>query len=340
MTVRIAIGGFLHESHSFAPRPTPYPISSIPAGFPPAARRRPCSTPCAAPRFRSPARSPRPRRRRATLVPLAWCFANPAGPVQDEAFERIAAADLRAAVAGAGCRSARRHLSRSARRRGGGQFPGRRGRVAAPRSRHRRRPAADHQPRPACEPDARRWSTLADAAVPFRTYPHVDMRAAGAQAMRLLLARIARGAPWARAFRQLDFWIPLGSQCTLVPPMAGRDERARRAGAAHGVAELAFCFGFPYADFADCGAALAAYADTQEAADAAADAFAALVAAQEASFAPDDAARRRGGRRRRCAGARTAGGDRRHAGQSRRRRPWRYHRPAGASWCARVPRVR
>ena len=25
------------------------------------------------------------------LVPLAWCFANPAGPVQDEAFERIAA---------------------------------------------------------------------------------------------------------------------------------------------------------------------------------------------------------------------------------------------------------
>ena len=27
----------------------------------------------------------------AFLVPLAWSFANPAGPVQDEAFERIAA---------------------------------------------------------------------------------------------------------------------------------------------------------------------------------------------------------------------------------------------------------
>ena len=26
-----------------------------------------------------------------TIVPLAWSFANPAGPVQDEAFERIAA---------------------------------------------------------------------------------------------------------------------------------------------------------------------------------------------------------------------------------------------------------
>ena len=34
---------------------------------------------------------------------------------------------------------------------------------------------------------------LADAVVPFRTYPHVDMKAAGAQAMRLLLQRIERG---------------------------------------------------------------------------------------------------------------------------------------------------
>ena len=59
--------------------------------------------------------------------------------------------------------------------------------------------------------------------MPFRTYPHVDMREAGAQAMRLLLARIARAQPWARAFRQLDFWIPLGSQCTLVPPMRHDD---------------------------------------------------------------------------------------------------------------------
>ena len=40
--------------------------------------------------------------------------------------------------------------------------------------------------------------TLSDAVVPFRTYPHVDMKLAGAQAMRLLLgadqARQAMGA--------------------------------------------------------------------------------------------------------------------------------------------------
>jgi microcystin degradation protein MlrC len=110
------------------------------------------------------------------------------------------------------------------------------------------------------------------------------MKDAGAQAMRLLLQRIARGAPWARAFRQLEFWLPLGSQCTLLAPM--NEVMAERASLADrmGVAELAFCFGFPYADFADCGPAVAAFADTEAKADAAADAFAAHVAAREADF--------------------------------------------------------
>ena len=123
---------------------------------------------------------------------------------------------------------------------------------------------------------------LADAAVPFWTYPHIDMKAAGAQAMRLLMQRI-HAAPWARAFRQLDFWIPLGSQCTLTPPMqavmAGADgARGTDGGRGTGVL-LRFSL---RRTFADCGVAMAAFADTQAKADAAADAFAAYVAAREA----------------------------------------------------------
>ncbi|MBS0562165.1 MAG: MlrC C-terminal domain-containing protein, partial [Proteobacteria bacterium] len=105
--------------------------------------------------------------------------------------------------------------------------------------------------------------------------------------MELLLARIARGAPWPRAYRQVDFWIPLGSQCTLVSPMRDvMDERAARA-AGNGVVELAFCFGFPYADFPGCGVAVAAYGETQEAADAAADALAGFINRREAVFVAD-----------------------------------------------------
>ena len=129
---------------------------------------------------------------------------------------------------------------------------------------------------------------LADVVVPFRTYPHVDMKFAGAQAMRLLLQRIERGDARGRVpFRPLDFWIPLGSQCTLMPPMqpvmTEREALAERLGAV----ELAFCFGFPYADFDGCGAAIAAFADTQARADAAADALLAFVNAREATFVQD-----------------------------------------------------
>src|SRR6185312_14524916 len=35
MTLRIAVGGFLHESHSFAPRPTGWADFLNPGGFPP-----------------------------------------------------------------------------------------------------------------------------------------------------------------------------------------------------------------------------------------------------------------------------------------------------------------
>ena len=51
--------------------------------------------------------------------------------------------------------------------------------------------------------------------------------------------------------------------------------------------ELAFCFGFPYADFIDCGAAIAVFAETQASADAAADAFLAAVNARESTFVQD-----------------------------------------------------
>ena len=38
MSLRIAVGGFLHETHSFAPRPTVFADFQHPAGFPPLTR--------------------------------------------------------------------------------------------------------------------------------------------------------------------------------------------------------------------------------------------------------------------------------------------------------------
>ena len=292
--MRIAIGGFLHESHSFVPRPTTYRDFVEPAGFPPLCQGealinalRHASVPAAGAIAVVEAEG-------ATIVPLAWGFANPAGPVQDEAFERIAALncallsmalddgpldgvylDLHGAAMVDSFPDAEGELLRRVRAIVGAALP-----LTISLDPHANLTEA--------------MVALADAVVPFRTYPHVDMKEAGAQAARLLIDRIRRGRPWERVLRRLDFWIPLGAQCTLMAPMetvmAERSAIAKRSG----VVEAAFCFGFPYADFPDCGPAVAVYADTQSKANGAADELLGFINAREREFTqellPSDAA--------------------------------------------------
>ncbi|MFL5286002.1 MAG: M81 family metallopeptidase [Rhodopila sp.] len=282
--MRIAVGGFLHETHSFAPRPTTYADFLNPGGLPPFTAGdavlpdiRSRSVPLAGAIAVAEEEG-------VSLVPLAWCFANPAGPIEDEAFERLAAricAPLSAALDEAPLDGVYLDLHGAALVE---SFPDAEGELLR---RVRAIVGADLPLTISLDPHANLTATmvrLTDAVVPFRTYPHVDMKFAGAQAMRLLLERIKRGSPWARAFRPLDFWLPLGSQCTLMPPMLPvMTERAALQDRL-GATELAFCFGFPYTDFDGCGAAIAAYAGTQARADAAADAFLAFVDARESTF--------------------------------------------------------
>ncbi len=284
MTLRLALGGFLHESHSFAPRPTRYQDFIHPGGFPALNAGaglfdilRGTSVPLAGALREAEAAG-------AALVPLAWGFANPAGPVQDEAFERISAlicAELSKALDAGPLDGIYLDLHGAAV---ADSYPDMEGELL----RRVRAIAGDVPLTISLDPHCNLTPAMverADALSPFRTYPHVDMPEAGARAMRLLLARIARGKPFARAFRQVDFFIPLSAQCTMMPPMAPVLEERARLGQAEGVAELGFCFGFPYADFADCGVAMAAYADTSEQAEAAVEGLRAFIAAREASFA-------------------------------------------------------
>lgn len=284
--MRIAIGGFLHESHSFAPLPTRWRDFLHPGGFPPLQRGgtglldalRPTSVPAAGAIAAAEELG-------AEMAPLAWAFANPAGPVTAKAFERIAALilaalsealetgplhgvylDLHGAMLAEGFPDAEGELLRRVRAVAGPDLP-----ITASLDPHANMTA--------------RMVDLADVLVPFRTYPHVDMPAAGARAVHLLAERIRRGAAWEKSFRQVDFLIPLTAQCTLVPPMSEvLAERARLA-ECHGLAELAFCFGFPYADFPGCGVAVAAFGPGAAATEAAASALAHDIERREPDFA-------------------------------------------------------
>ena len=280
--MRIAVGGFLHESHSFAPRPTRYVDFVKSGGFPGLVSGEALFAAVAGTSV--PIAGAIDAAAGHMLVPLTWGFANPAGPVQDEAFERIAGkicAGLSDALDAGPLDGLYLDLHGAAV---ADSYPDMEGELL----RRVRCIVGDLPLAISLDPHCnltREMVDRCDVLVPFRTYPHVDMPAAGAQAMRLLLERIARGRPWARAFRQVDFFIPLPQQCTLFPPMQPVAEA--RAEMSHAVVELAFCFGFPYADFADCGVAVAAYADTQALADAAAGALHGFITAREPSFALD-----------------------------------------------------
>ena len=283
MSLRIAIGGFQHESHSFAPLPTTWQNFLRPGSFPVLQRPatlveslRPTSLPTAGAIAVLEEAG-------AAIAPLTWCFANPAGPVTAEAFERITALliaalsdaldagpldgiylELHGAMVAEGYDDAEAEVLRRVRAVVGPDLP-----IAVSLDPHANM--------------TREMVALADVLVPYRTYPHVDMKPAGAQATRLLLQRIARGKRWAHAFAELDFLIPLTMQCTLVEPMAG--VLAERERLAAEVAELGFCFGFPYADFPGCGVAIAAWAETEAAAQEAVAGLKAYMGAREPEFA-------------------------------------------------------
>src|ERR1700694_4050426 len=135
----------------------------------------------------------------------------------------------------------------------------------------------------------------ADALIAYRTYPHVDMADTGRAAARHLALLLSTGQKFAKAFRQLPFLIPISWQCTNDQPTKGIYEKLA-ALQSDAVPTLSFAPGFPAADFPDCGATVFAYGRTQADADAAADRIAALVESHENDFdgriySPDEGVR-------------------------------------------------
>jgi len=135
----------------------------------------------------------------------------------------------------------------------------------------------------------------ADALIAYRTYPHVDMADTGRAAAAHLDLLLRSGQKYAKAFRQLPFLIPISWQCSFDQPTKGIYDKLA-AMQSDAVPTLSFAPGFPAADFPDCGPSVFAYGRTQADADAAADAVAALVIGHEDDFdgpiySPDDGVR-------------------------------------------------
>jgi microcystin degradation protein MlrC len=135
----------------------------------------------------------------------------------------------------------------------------------------------------------------ADALIAYRTYPHVDMADTGRASARHLALLLKTRQRFAKTFRQLPFLIPISWQCTNDQPT---ESIYRRLAAleSEAVPTLSFAPGFPAADFSHCGPSVFAYGRTQADADAAADRIAAIIESHEADFdgkiySPDEGVR-------------------------------------------------
>ncbi|MHA1529786.1 MAG: M81 family metallopeptidase [Alphaproteobacteria bacterium] len=128
-----------------------------------------------------------------------------------------------------------------------------------------------------------KFAEHASSVAIYRTYPHVDMAQTGARAATLMRQELARGAPFAKAFRQADFIPPITDQSTRRQPGA-RLYGLLPGFAGEGVCTVEFAFGFPPADIWHCGPSVFAYGSDQGAVDRAADAMLAAVHAAEGEF--------------------------------------------------------
>jgi microcystin degradation protein MlrC len=290
--LRIAAGGFQHETNTFAPvlagladfeAPDAWPGLIRGAEIAPAVTG--VNVPIAG--FLQAAEAAGHE-----ILPLLWCSATPSAPVTRDAYEGIAREmlgliatagpidalylDLHGAMVAEHLNDGEGELLARIRRLVGSELP-----IVASLDFHAN--VSD------------RMLGEATALVSYRTYPHIDMAETGARALALL--ETCTTTPPAKAMRRLPYLVPLHWQSTLAEPMAGLMRSVAEIEARPGLVSLSLPIGFPLADIPDCGISVLAYAEDAATAEAAAEALYGQALAAEDGFAgtlytPDEAVRR------------------------------------------------
>ncbi len=287
---RIAVGGWQHETNTFAPLKADFAAFEQAGGWPGLSRGREMFDAVEGVHLPVTGAIEALDRRGHALVPLLWCSATPSAHVTEDAFERISSMfleDLEKAMPVDGIyldlhgAMVCEHLED-----GEGEFLNRLRALVGDDL-----PVAVSLDLHANVTEAMvRHASVLDI---FRTYPHVDMGETGARAAAHLHTLIDGGERWAAALRRTEFLIPLNWGCTLVDP--ARSIYADLPRLIDGpVTAVSLACGFHLADIAEVGPAIVAYAREQAAADAAADALLDIVNGKEAEFAgriwdPDEA---------------------------------------------------
>jgi microcystin degradation protein MlrC len=277
---RIAVGGFLHETNTFAPTKATYADFVHGGGWPAMARGADVPKVMRKINVGSAGFIEQAEANGWEIVPTISCAASPSAHVTEDAYERIAKVmiegiraagpidavylDLHGAMVSEHLDDGEGEILSRVRQVIGKDTP-----LVASLDLHANvTPAMVEQ---------------ADALIAYRTYPHIDMADTGRAAAKHLALLLRTKQRFAKAFRQLPFLIPISWQCTNDQPTKGIYQKLA-ALQSEAVPTLSFAPGFPAADFPHCGPSVFAYGATQADADAAVNQLAALVESHESDF--------------------------------------------------------
>ena len=290
---RIAIGGFQHETNTFAPTPADYAAFESGGGWPGLCVGSAIEPAVAGANIPAGGAFAALAAAGHQTVGLTWAAASPSDKVSADAFERIAGdmiarlkaalpldgvyLDLHGAMVAETFDDGEGELLRRVRATVGDRVP-----IAVSLDLHAN--------------VTRQMIAVADAIAIYRTYPHVDMAETGARASALLIDMLASGRRPAKAFRTFDYLTGIPSQCSFIEPCKSLYALIDTLDRKHGVS-LSFAPGFPMADFAECGMSICGYGHDQVALNAAINELHAAVVAAEPDFAlllhsPEQAIRR------------------------------------------------
>lgn len=276
---RIAVGGFHHETNTFAPRKTTlddflhsasYPHMPRGADLPKAVKGQ--NLPIAG--FIEQA-----LRQGHEVLPTVWAGASPAAEVEDDTFEEILSIllkDLEAALPIDGVYLCLHGAMVTE------SYPDGEAEILS-----RVRDLVGDKPLVASLDFHANVSAemvdLATALTVFRTYPHIDMADRGREAA-LMLAWILKEGPPVKAYRRIPFLIPLVWQCTLSDPM--REIMGTLAQLEADIPSYpSLAAGFPLADVPVCGPSVLAYAADETEATEIVDRLYREICEAEAAFA-------------------------------------------------------
>ncbi|MDH3377401.1 MAG: M81 family metallopeptidase [Gammaproteobacteria bacterium] len=259
----IAVGGWQHETNTFAPIRADYHAFERADEWPPLARGDTMFEALRGVHLPINGAIDALENKGHVLAPLLWCSATPCAHVTRHAFETIMSMlldelqsvlpidaiylDLHGAMVCEHFQDGEGEILRRVSQAVGPNIP-----IAVSLDLHANvtQKMVDH-------------STVLDI---FRTYPHIDMGETGARTARHLDTILRSGADWKKSFRQLDFLIPLNWGCTLIEPAKSLYDYLPGLISDQATA-VSFACGFHLSDIYDVGPSVVAYGTTQQAAN-------------------------------------------------------------------------